>query len=159
MVGLDFFLLLSLFTYLFTSFFFFTSFPYYSLFISRVWTDFAKYGDVAFLFLPKLHPTHNAQPALRPNDRLRRKGSSLSIKKEQVPLAKNRLSLGCRAIRFIFLSDRLIISFSFSWSMQGLKYNDNVSDTREKVGGDDTLQPRLQLRTAKVTPTTPATHS
>lgn len=49
--------------------------------------------------------------------------------------------------------------FSFSWSIQGLKYNDNVSDTREKVGGDDTLQPRLQLRTAKVTPTTPATHS
>lgn len=39
--------------------------------------------------------------------------------------------------------------------MQGLKYNDNVSDTREKVGGDDTLQPRLQLRTAEVTPTTP----
>ncbi|CRL18073.1 unnamed protein product [Penicillium camemberti] len=34
--------------------------------------------------------------------------------------------------------------------MQGLKYNDNVSDTRKKVGGDDTLQPRLQLRTAEM---------
>lgn len=43
--------------------------------------------------------------------------------------------------------------------MQGLEYNNNVSDTREKVGGDDTLQHRLQLNTAKVTPTTPTTHS
>lgn len=56
-----------------------------------------------------MHPTPNAQPALRPNDRLRRKGSSLSIKKDPVPLAKNRLSLGCRAVRFILLSDRLIV--------------------------------------------------
>ena len=72
MVGLDFFTLI--FIYLFTYFFFITSFPYYSLLISR-------------------------------------KGSSLSIKKEQIPLAKNRLSLGCRETRFILLSDRLIISF------------------------------------------------
>lgn len=118
------FLLLSLFTlftFFFTYFFFYIIYLLPSLiipllfpFLSRVGMDFAKYGDVAFLFLPKLHPTHNAQPLLRPNDRLRRRGSSLSIKKEQVPLAKkieNRLSLGCRAIWFVLLSDRLIIPF------------------------------------------------
>lgn len=122
MVGLDFFTLIFIyFIYLFflLLFIYFLPllFPYYSLFfpfLSRVRMNFAKYGDVAFLFLPKLHPTHNAQPLLRPNDRLRRKRSSLSIKKGQVPLAKkieNRLSLGCRAIWFILLSDRLIIPF------------------------------------------------
>jgi hypothetical protein len=55
--------------------------PFFRLFFSVFeWIFVLEYGDVAFLFLPKVHPTPNAQPGLRPNDGLHHKGTSLSIK-------------------------------------------------------------------------------
>lgn len=52
------------------------------------------------------------------------------------------------------LFDHFLI-FVYIGQCRATKYNDNVSGTREKVGGDDTLQPGLQRRTVEVTPTNP----
>lgn len=72
LIFIYFILLLSLFYY----------FPFFPVpFPMFEWICVLEYhGDVAFLFLPRVHPTPNAQPGLRPNDRLHHEGSPLSIK-------------------------------------------------------------------------------